>query len=65
MMKKRNILYIGIALMLTGCASDENMNDTLSGNGKTPLLLETSLNSQRLVTRGVNGSFADDDQQCA
>lgn len=62
MMKKRNILYIGIALMLTGCASDENMNDTLSGNGKTPLLLETSLNSQRLVTRAVNGSFADDDQ---
>ena len=48
--------------MLTGCASDENMNDTLSGNGKTPLLLETSLNSQRLVTRAVNGSFADDDQ---
>ena len=62
MMKKRNILYIGIALMLTGCASDENMSDTLSGSGKTPLLLETSLNSQCLVTRAVNGSFADDDQ---
>lgn len=61
-MKKRDIVYIGMALLLAGCSSDDSLSDTLSGGEKTPLLLDTSLNTQLNLTRAVNGSFADTDE---
>ena len=61
-MTKRYIAYIGIVLLLAGCSSDDSLNDTLSGNEKTPLLLETSLSTHRDVTRAANGDFDNSDQ---
>lgn len=51
-----------MALLLAGCSSEEGLNDTLSGGEKTPLLLETSLSTQRATTRAQDGDFDDEDQ---
>lgn len=61
-MKIRSILYIGMALLMAGCQSDDNWNGTLSGGEKTPLVLEPTLSAQRALTRATDGTFADDDQ---
>lgn len=61
-MKMRSILYIGMALLMAGCQSDDNWNGTLSGGEKTPLVLEPTLSAQRALTRATDGAFADDDQ---
>lgn len=61
-MKIRSILYIGMALLMAGCQSDDNWNGTLSGGEKTPLVLEPTLSAQRALTRATDGTFADGDQ---
>lgn len=60
-MTKKYITYIGMALLLAGCTSEDSLSDTLSGSEKTPLQLETSLSIQRDVTRAANDSFEDGD----
>lgn len=61
-MKIRSILYIGMALLMAGCQSDDRINNTLWGGEKSPLLLEPSLTAQRALTRAAADQFADDDQ---
>lgn len=62
MMKIRHILYVGAALLMAGCSSDENLGDaTLSGNGKTPLRIEASLGAGQTLTRAESNRFEEGD----
>lgn len=62
MKKIRHILYFGTALLIAGCSSDENLSDgTLSGNGKTPLVIEASLSTGNATTRAAGKDFEKDD----
>ena len=62
-MKIRNILYISLVLLIAGCTNEENFSDTLSGNGKkTPLLINATINTDRVGTRAAGNTFAVNDQ---
>jgi len=66
MMKIRNIYYIGVALLLAGCSNEADLTDgTLSGGGKTPLVIEASLSTGQGVTRAAGMEFAKNDQLLA
>ena len=60
-MKINRLLYIGSILLLAGCTSEADFSDTLSGNGKTPLMIEATLNTGRAQTRASGASFANGD----
>ena len=61
-MKIRKILYLGAALLMVGCSSEDGLgDDTLSGNCKTPLLIEASLSTEHATTRAAGNAFAKDD----
>lgn len=62
MMKIRNILYISLVLLIAGCTNEENFSDTLSGKGKTPLLINATINTDRVGTRAADNTFAVNDQ---
>ena len=62
MMKIRNILYISLVLLIAGCTNEENFSDTLSGKGKTPLLINATINTERAQTRASGEAFANGDQ---
>lgn len=67
-MNKRHILYIGVAALLAGCAGEEMTtanNGTLSGEGKTPLRIETSLSTSAAMTRATDQTFAANDELLA
>ena len=67
-MKIRNILYIATALLIAGCANEELTtanNGTLSGEGKTPLRIETSLSTSAAITRATDQTFAANDELLA
>ena len=65
-MKIRQLLYVSAALLMAGCSSDENLSDgTLSGNSKTPLLIEASLSTGNVTTRAAGKVFASGDQLLA
>lgn len=50
------------ALLLSGCTSEESLSDgTLSGDGKTPLRIEASLDTGRALTRAAGKDFAPND----
>ena len=62
-MKMRHILYISLVLLIAGCTNEENFSDTLSGNGKkTPLLINATINTDRVGTRAAGNTFAVNDQ---
>ena len=59
----RHILYISLVLLIAGCTNEENFSDTLSGNGKkTPLLINATINTDRVGTRAAGNTFAVNDQ---
>ena len=60
-MKINRLLYIGSILLLAGCTNETDFSDTLSGNGKTPLMIEATLNTGRAQTRASGASFANGD----
>lgn len=60
-MKINRLLYIGSILLLAGCTSEADFSDTLSGNGKTPLMIEATLNTGRAQTRASGSTFANGD----
>ena len=60
-MKINRLLYIGLILLLAGCTSETDFTDTLSGNGKTPLMIEATLNTGKAHTRASGASFANGD----
>ena len=68
MMKKiKDILYIGTALLLAACAGDETVatgDGTLSGHGKTPLLINATLGtgSGTAITRAAGKKFETNDE---
>jgi len=64
MMKKKHIMYIGAALLLAGCADEDGLsaNGTLSGDGKTPLVVEATLGTGNGVTRAEGKKFETGDQ---
>ena len=57
----RNILYISLVLLIAGCTNEENFSDTLSGKGKTPLLINATINTERAQTRASGEDFANGD----
>jgi len=60
MMKKKYILYMGAALLLAGCADENSFsadNGTLSGDGKTPLVIDATLDTGTAVTRAEGKKF--------
>ena len=61
MMKMRHILYISLVLLIAGCTNEENFSDTLSGKGKTPLLINATINTGKAQTRASGGAFVDGD----
>lgn len=61
-MKINRLLYIGSILLLAGCTSETDFSNTLSGNGKTPLMIEATLNTGRAQTRASGKDFASGDQ---
>ena len=61
-MKMRHILYISLVLLIAGCTNEENFSDTLSGKGKTPLLINATINTDRVGTRAADNTFAVNDQ---
>lgn len=61
MMKMRNILYVSLVLLIAGCTNEENFSDTLSGKGKTPLLINATINTERAQTRASGEAFANGD----
>lgn len=55
-------LSIISVLLMAGCSSEEDLSDgTLSGNGKTPLMIEVSLGTGSTVTRAAGQDFASGD----
>ena len=60
-MKMRHILYISLVLLIAGCTNEENFSDTLSGKGKTPLLINATINTERAQTRASREAFANGD----
>lgn len=58
----RHILYISLVLLIAGCTNEENFSDTLSGKGKTPLLINATINTERAQTRASGNTFAVNDQ---
>ncbi len=65
-MKIKNIFYIGVALLLAGCANEtELISNTLSGEGKTPLTIRASLTTGRAETRAAGKEFAQGDKLLA
>ncbi len=62
MMKVKNILYIGAALLLAGCSNETELtSDTLSGGAKTPLNIQVSLGTDNPITRASGNKFDKDD----
>ena len=61
MMKMRHILYISLVLLIAGCTNEDNFSDTLSGKGKTPLLINATINTERAQTRASGEDFVDGD----
>ena len=61
MMKMRHILYVSLVLLIAGCTNEENFSDTLSGKGKTPLLINATINTERAQTRASGEDFANGD----
>lgn len=64
-MKIRDILYIGIALLLTGCSNEEKAVGTPGGEERTPLRLEATLSNSRALTRANGMDFETGDQLLA
>jgi len=72
-MRQRYLSFIiyhfsfSVALLLAGCAGEENVSrtDTLSGEGKTPLRIEATLSTGSGVTRAAGNEFAAGDQLMA
>lgn len=67
MKKIKDILYIGTALLLAACAGDETVatgDGTLSGHGKTPLLINATLGtgSGTAITRAAGKKFEANDE---
>ena len=58
----RHILYISLVLLIAGCTNEDNFSDTLSGKGKTPLLINATINTERAQTRASGEAFANGDQ---
>ena len=58
----RNILYISLVLLIAGCTNEDNFSDTLSGKGKTPLLINATLDTGKGITRASGGDFVDGDE---
>jgi len=58
----KHILWIGAALLVAGCTVKDSFPDTLSGEGKTPLLIEASIHDGHEMTKAINGSFSDGDE---
>lgn len=56
-----SILWICAALLLAGCAGKQALPDTLSGAGKTPLVIEASLCSESDATKADNSQFVNND----
>lgn len=56
-MKMRNILYVSLVLLIAGCTNEDNFSDTLSGKGKTPLLINATINTGKAQTRASGNSF--------
>lgn len=57
----RHKLYISLVLLIAGCTNEENFSDTLSGKGKTPLTINTTINTERAQTRASGEAFANGD----
>lgn len=53
----RHILYISLVLLIAGCTNEDNFSDTLSGKGKTPLLINATINTGKVQTRASGNSF--------
>lgn len=53
----RHILYISLVLLIAGCTNEDNFSDTLSGKGKTPLLINATINTGKAQTRASGNSF--------
>jgi len=67
MMKIKDILYVVAALLLAACAGDETVatgDGTLSGHGKTPLLINATLGtgSGTAITRAAGKKFEANDE---
>lgn len=56
-----SILWICAVLLLAGCAGKQSLPDTLSGAGKTPLVIEASLCSESDATKADNSQFENND----
>ncbi len=63
MMKVKNILYIGAALLLAGCSNETELtkSDTLSGGEKTPLTIAATLGTGNGLTRAADKTFEEND----
>ena len=61
-MINRLFTLIGIVLLLAGCSGEDGLSDILSGGDKTPLILQTSLSTQHIVTRAANSTFGTSDE---
>ena len=61
-MINRLFTLIGMVLLLAGCTSEDDLSDILSGSDKTPLVLNTSLSTQHIITRAANDAFAATDE---
>jgi hypothetical protein len=61
-MINRLFILISIGLLLAGCTADDGLSDILSGGDKTPLVLQTSLSTQHIVTRAANNTFDNSDE---
>ena len=59
---KHYILLPISALMLAGCASDEAANNAPSTDDRLPLRFETSLSSERPLTRAIDDKIEDGDE---
>lgn len=57
----RHILYISLVLLIAGCTNEDNFSDTLSGKGKTPLLINATINTGKAQTRASGEAFANGD----
>lgn len=58
----RHILYISLVLLIAGCTNEENFSDTLSGKGKTPLLINATINTGKADSRASGNNFVSGDQ---
>ena len=58
----RHILYISLVLLIAGCTNEEDFSDTLSGKGKTPLLINATINTGKADSRASGNNFVSGDQ---